>query len=146
MAVKSLKSLKTHQGMGTRRANQLLNAGRHLVLAFFSVVILYPVFWMVMASLKRPAEITTNLWGAPQVLQFVNYTFAWQKAGMGAALFNSTFVSISVVILVVSLSSLAAYALARLPFKLSAALFIFFVFTMQAPIPLIPMYVLIVKL
>jgi raffinose/stachyose/melibiose transport system permease protein len=132
--------------MGMRRATQVLNLGRHLVLAFFSVVILYPVLWMVMASLKRPAEITTNLWGPPQVLQFINYAFAWQKAGMGVALFNSAFVSISVVILVVTLSALAAYALARFPFKLAAAIFIMFVFTMQAPVPLIPMYVLIVKL
>jgi raffinose/stachyose/melibiose transport system permease protein len=141
-----IETVKKRSGIGMHKANQLTNLGRHLVLLFFTLIILYPIAWMVMASFKTSGELSSNLWGLPQHLRFENYKFAWVNAELGTALFNSLLVSLSVVFLVVTLSGFAAYGLAHFKWQLAIPIFLLLIFTMQAPVPLIPMYVLIVKL
>jgi len=138
--------INKNRGMGVRMSSLLINLGRHLVLIFFTIIILYPIVWMVMASFKSPGELSNNLWGFPERLQYENYRFAWVNAELGRAIFNSLFVSISVVFLVVVLSMFAAYALAHFRFRMAIPIFLLLVFTMQAPVPLITTYVLVVKL
>jgi raffinose/stachyose/melibiose transport system permease protein len=115
----------------------------HLVLIFFTVVIVYPVLWMVLASFKSNSEIVTNVWGLPATLQWENYVNAWESAKLGYALLNSVLVSAGTVILV---TLLAGFAFAKLQFRYALAIFLLFVFTMHAPAPVIPLYVMLVKL
>jgi len=118
----------------------------HLILAFFTIVIIYPVFWMLLASVKSNSEIVTNVWGFPSKFQWENYVNAWQNADMGYALMNSVLVSLGTVILVTLLGALAGFAFAKFHFRYALALFLLFVFTMHAPSPVIPLYVMLVKL
>ena len=117
-----------------------------IILVFFTVVIVYPVVWMVFASFKSRSEVVTNIWGLPTTLHWENYTGAWQSAKLGHALFNSVMTSAGSVTLVVALASIAAYAFARMRFRGSMALFLLLVFTMHAPVPIIPLYVMLVKM
>jgi raffinose/stachyose/melibiose transport system permease protein len=117
-----------------------------VVLIFFTVLIIYPVIWMVMASFKTNTEVVTNIWGLPSQLHWENYTEAWRSASLGYALFNSIVTSVGTVALVVILASIAAYAFARMRFRGSLAIFLLFVFTMHAPVPIIPLYVMLVKM
>jgi raffinose/stachyose/melibiose transport system permease protein len=119
---------------------------RHVILIVFTVIVVYPVVWMLLSSLKSPSELMTNIWGLPQSPAWDNYTQAWRTAGLGRALFNSVFISSSTVVLVIMIASTAAYALARFKFRFSLAIFLVFVLTMQAPVPVIPLYVLLVRL
>jgi raffinose/stachyose/melibiose transport system permease protein len=131
----------------TMRARQRLEKlASHLILALFSLVIVYPVAWMVFASFKTPEELVTNIWGLPGSLVWENYVKAWQAARLGNALFNSVFVSLMVVLLVVAFAAPAAYALAKFPFRFATAIFLLFVVTMQAPVPVIPLYVMLVRM
>lgn len=116
------------------------------MLLLFSVIIVYPVVWMVFASLKTDGEIVTNIWGPPQRLVFENYLQAWQTAGLGFALVNSVIVSVTVVALIMVLASLAGYALARFRFRFATFILMVFVLTMQAPVPIIPLYAMLVQL
>ncbi len=118
----------------------------HLILTLFTLIIVYPVVWMIFASFKTATEIAANPWGLPQVFTWENYSRAWEAAQLGNALFNSVFVSLLVVLLVVSLSAFAGYALAQFRFRFSLFIFLLFVLTMQAPVPIIPLYVMLVKL
>ncbi len=118
----------------------------HLILAFFTIIIVYPVLWMVLASFKTRTEIVTSVWGLPRSLAWENYIGAWESAKLGNALFNSVFVSLSTVILVTALASLAAFAFARFQFRFAMVIFLIFIFTMQAPPPIIPLYVMLVRL
>ncbi|MFN8491053.1 MAG: carbohydrate ABC transporter permease [Caldilineaceae bacterium] len=134
-------------------ANQSMHADQwlvwlasHLILLFFTVVIVYPVVWMLFASLKSNSEVVTNVWGLPTALHWENYTSAWQTAKLGYALLNSVIVSAGTVILVTALAATAAYAFAKLRFRYATLLFLIFVFTMQAPAPVIPLYVMLVKM
>lgn len=118
----------------------------HLVLLACVIIIIYPVVWMVFASFKSATEIVTNIWGLPTTLHWENYTAAWKSAKLGYALMNSIITSLGSVLIVVSFSALAAYAFARMRFRGSLLIFLIFVFTMQAPTPIIPLYVMLVKM
>jgi raffinose/stachyose/melibiose transport system permease protein len=131
---------------GERVQRRLTAATSHLLLLFFTLVVVYPVAWMVFASLKDQGELLSNVWGLPRSLAWQNYSTAWKTAGLGQALFNSVVVSLSTVVLVIAVASPAGYALARFRFRFSTAIFLLFILTMQAPVPVIPLYVLLVKL
>jgi raffinose/stachyose/melibiose transport system permease protein len=132
---------------GSLRGEALLtNLASHLILALFTVVIVYPVLWMLLASFKSNSEIVTNVWGLPQTLQWENYTGAWQSAQLGYAMLNSFLVSAGTVILVTVLAGLAGFAFAKFHFRYGLALFLLLVFTMHAPAPVIPLYVMLVKM
>lgn len=118
----------------------------HVVLIFFTVIIVYPVVWMVFASFKNQDEVVTNIWGLPTVLHWDNYSTAWTEGGLGIALVNSTLVSFFTLALVICFASLAAFALTRFSFRWLAVTLLVFVFTMQAPTPIIPLYVEIARL
>src|SRR5688572_5891009 len=104
-----------------------------IVLLFFTLLILYPVLWMVFASFKTKTEIVTNVWGLPQQLQWQNYVSAWESAKLGYALANSVITSIGAVVLVVLFASLAGFAFAKLRVPGVNIIFLTIVFTMHAP-------------
>lgn len=120
--------------------------GMHLVLIAFTAIVVYPVAWMFMSSLKTQTEMMSNIWGLPETPAWANYRDAWETAKLGRALFNSVFVSLSTVVIVIAIASTTGYALARFRFRFSLAIFLMFVLTMQAPVPVIPLYVMLVKL
>lgn len=118
----------------------------HSILIFFTVIIVYPVLWMILASFKTPGELISNIWGLPADPAYQNYADAWEKARLGRALLNSGIVSIGAVLVVVCLSSIAGYAFAKFSFRFSTVILLVMIFTMQAPVPIIPFYVLFVRL
>ncbi len=110
------------------------------------MIVVYPVIWMLFASLKDSGELLSNIWGVPHSIETENYREAWKAANLGRALFNSLFVSLSTVVLVVAITAPAGYALAKFKLRLGTVILLIFVLTMQAPVPVIPLYVLLVKL
>lgn len=123
-----------------------LRSASHIVLALFTLIIVYPVVWMVLASFKTQSELLNNPWGLPQTFAWANYVNAWDRAKLGDALFNSVAVSLMTVVLVLVLAALAGYALSRFSFRFATAILLLFVLTMQAPVPIIPLYVMLVRL
>jgi raffinose/stachyose/melibiose transport system permease protein len=127
----------------SRRLPKLLS---HVILLFFSLVIVYPIVWMALSSFKTQGDLFSNLWGLPRSLAWQNYMNAWQTADLGHALFNSILVSVFTTLLVAAIAALAAYALCSFRFLLAGAILLIFILTMQAPVPVIPLYVLLVQL
>ena len=124
----------------------LVKLFNHTTLMLFTLIIIYPVVWMVLASFKTSGEFVNNVWGVPSVLDIDNYHRAWELANLGRALVNSLIISLGTVALVVALASIAGYAFAKFRFRFSAIILLVLIFTMQAPTPVIPFYVLFVRL
>ncbi len=129
-----------------KRLKRIERIATHLILIVFAVIVVYPVIWMAFASLKGSGELLSNIWGVPRSIETKNYTEAWKAAHLGRALFNSMFVSLSTVVLVVAITAPAGYALAKFKLRFGTVILLIFVLTMQAPVPVIPLYVLLVKL
>jgi raffinose/stachyose/melibiose transport system permease protein len=115
-------------------------------LIVFVLMMVYPVLWMFLASLKSSPDFANNLWGLPRAVVFENYASAWSQANLGRAFVNSLLISSVTVLLVLATSMLAGYALARFELRFGMAIFLLFVVTMQVPVPIIPLYVMVAKL
>ncbi|MFV0359600.1 carbohydrate ABC transporter permease [Tropicimonas sp.] len=111
---------------------------------FWLAVTTLPFIFVVFTSLKTQEETYVNpVWALPESLNFGNYVQVIQGNYL-TYLRNSTFVIVVSVALIVSVSTMAAYALARLKFRFNAALFGLIVAGMIVPlhVTLVPVYLM----
>jgi multiple sugar transport system permease protein len=121
-----------------------------LVVALLALL-LYPVLWLLVASVRPTDEILSSLSPIPSKLVPSNYSAAFDGiAGISIWRFfgNSLIVAVGAVIGNVISCSLAAYAFARLRFRLRGPLFAFTLVTIMLPyhVVLIPQYTIFQKL
>jgi multiple sugar transport system permease protein len=79
------------------------------------VCALFPVFWLLMLSLKKPATISDGRL-IPSSWSFENYKGIFQQSVFTKALVNSIGIALISTIVAVVLATMAAYAIARLEF------------------------------
>ena len=91
----------------------------YIPLILLSVLIIVPVFWVFMASIKENSEFYRNPWALPEGFYFQNFIDAWESANMGSYMLNSVFVTIVAIFLLVIIALPASYVLARFKFKSS---------------------------
>ena len=103
---------------------------------------------MIASSLKTQDQIFKDMSLIPRGWHFENYYQAWMQGGFGRNFINSIFYTTSVVIGIIIISSMAAYAFSRLSFPGKNILFFMFMAAMMIPIPgsFVPLYVLLTKL
>src|SRR5438552_2733297 len=116
--------------LARRPGHLIVDVVRYGIVLVGTVVVGYPVVWMLLQSLKTKFEMYANVWGLPQQLYWENYVQAWRIARMGTYIFNSLVVSLGTVVVVLVTASLAGYAFARLRFAGRQLLFYTFVFTL----------------
>jgi raffinose/stachyose/melibiose transport system permease protein len=111
---------------------------------FWLAVTTLPFFFVVMTSLKTQEEtFTHSVWALPEQFNLVNYLEVLQ-GGFWIYLRNSLFVVALSILLILTIGAMAAYALARLRFRLNKPLFALIVAGMIVPIhiTLIPIYLM----
>ncbi len=120
----------------------------HLFLIVVAVTCTFPLIWMISSSLKTQQTIFSDTSLIPKNPHFENYYLAWQEGGFGRYFLNSIFYTTAVVIGIVVIASLAAYAFSRFRFPGRNLLFVMFMAAMMIPIPgsFVPLYVLLNKL
>jgi len=126
----------------------IVNLLIHVFLVSVAVSCLYPLLWMLSSSFKTQETIFKDLSLIPAKFHFQNYYLAWIQGGFGRYFLNSIFYTASVVIGIVIVASLAAYAFSRLRFPGRNILFIMFMAAMMIPVPgsFVALYVLLNKL
>lgn len=87
-----------------------------LLLIIYSILIIYPLIWMLLSGFKDNQGLFLDTWGLPKTWLWENYVMAW-KQGIGRYFVNSIIVTSVSVILTLIISSCAAFALARFDFK-----------------------------
>ena len=91
----------------------------YIPLILLSILIIVPVFWVFMASIKENSEFYRNPWALPEGFYFQNFIDAWESANMGSYMLNSVFVTVVAIFLLVIIARPASYVLARFKFKSS---------------------------
>lgn len=113
----------------------------NLLCIMISVIILAPLAWILLNSLKTNKELFTDSLALPEVWQFGNYMKAWSM-GLYKYFGNSLFVSAVSLIGILVLSSLLAYGLTR--FRAKGSNLIFFIvlggMALSEQIALVPLY------
>ncbi len=88
----------------------------YFVLIALAVMILVPVGWVFMASVKENAEFYANPWNLPKGLHWQNFVEAWNTAKMGEYMLNSVIVTGLALALLLVVALPAAYCLSRFKF------------------------------
>ncbi|MED1949592.1 carbohydrate ABC transporter permease [Brevibacillus centrosporus] len=130
-----------------KRSPKLGTYSLFLVLLLYFVAIAYPLFWMVMNSLKESSEIFSDSWALPTQWLFENYVTAWEQ-GISDYFLNSVIVTSLTCFLTVLLSALGAYGLTRFQFRGKSLILILILggLMLSPQVSLIPLYKLIQSL
>lgn len=88
----------------------------YILLSLFALVIILPLVWMAITGFKSNQEMFLSPFSLPEVWHWENYVNAWNQ-GIGVYLKNSVVITVLATVLSTFVSCLAAYPLARLPFK-----------------------------
>ncbi|MCO1613221.1 carbohydrate ABC transporter permease [Micromonospora tulbaghiae] len=88
-----------------------------LLLTVIALLIVIPVGWVLVASVKRKSEFFGSPWTLPEGLHLRNYVDAFVTAGMGGYFATSVLVTLLGLVLVLAVSVPAAYAVARYEFR-----------------------------
>ena len=118
------------------------------VLVAWSVIVIFPMLWMVYSSFKTDQELFFSPWSPPAELQWDNFERAWNKAHVGEYLLNTLIVLIPALLSTLILSAMAAYVLARFRFVGNRFLFYLFLSGMLFPVflALVPLFSLVNQL
>jgi ABC-type glycerol-3-phosphate transport system permease component len=120
----------------------------YLAMIAVSTFALFPVYWVVITSLKPRSEIytrTPDLW--PSDPQWDQYPRVLGEGHVGRALMNSLIVAGGTMVVCLIVGSMAAYALARFRFRLNRFLMMLVLMTQLFPLVVlvIPLFVIMRK-
>lgn len=110
----------------------------HIILIVWSLVVLVPLWTMLVNSLKDKREIfrAPFSWPTAEVRSFEGYKSAWIDGNFDIYFRNSLTVTITSLVLILAIGSLASYALANWRGRISSALYLYFIAGLMIPIRL----------
>lgn len=115
-----------------------------IFLVIWSILIVFPILWAVLSSLKTNLEFGTNAWKLPEKLQWVNYKEAWEGANFSKYFLNSLILSAGTVALSIIMTTTSAYVIGKFVHPVVKSIEIFYSIFMMVPqmlllIPLLQM-------
>ena len=127
----------------TRSDERLKNTAIQLLLALNGLLMVYPLAVMVLSAFKTNAELFASPFALPESFALTNAMRVWNETNFVRYLANSAIVTASSVIGILVTGTMAAYAIARYPFRLSTAVFLFFLSGLMVPLKLaiIPLFI-----
>jgi N-acetylglucosamine transport system permease protein len=120
---------------GGGAAERIFNGFSHLFLVVWSVMVIYPLLWVVMSSFKSDSEVIREpLSIIPGKLRWENFGRAWTNGHFGDLFLNTVIVLAGGVFLTMLLGSMAAYVLARYQFPGNRLIYYMFLSGLTLPI------------
>ena len=135
--------------MAGQRNNKLISALRIIVAVVVTLLILFPIYWMVVSSLKTQSEMrlaVPTLW--PESFAWENYAEAFRVIPYAKYFTNTLIMSAGLIFLQLNVALWAAYAFAKGRFWGKELLFLLVLAALIVPdqVTFIPVYVLMSNL
>ena len=139
-----MKELKV-KNRKNRVEEKSLTITRNIVRIFliiWTVLIIFPLLWALVSSLKTNLEFSMNAWTLPEKLQWTNYKKAWEGASFSKYFLNSLFLSAGTVVLSILMTATSAYVVGKFIHPAVKTVEIFYSIFMMVPqvLLLIPLY------
>ncbi len=99
-----------------KKSEPLFKAFIYAALITLAVLIIVPVAWVFLASVKQNSEFYGNPWALPAGFYWQNFVNAWNAASMGSYMVNSVIVTALSLALLLVVALPAAYCLSRFQF------------------------------
>lgn len=93
--------------------------GAFALLSLWALTTIYPIFWVVLNSIKNRKIIVSDSFSLPigEKFSMANYQLAFERLDIFGAYRNSLIISLSVAVVVILLAGMASYALVRYTFR-----------------------------
>ncbi len=132
-----------------RRRRLLAAIAQYAVAAVVVAVVMFPVFWMIISSLKTSEELlrpVPSLW--PETFHWRNYADALKMAPFGRYFLNTVVMTVGIMGFQLVIGSFAAYGFAKGRFPGRDILFLLVLGALMIPIQVtfVPIYVMVAKL
>ena len=117
----------------------------YLFLGFWSLLVIFPMLWVVASAFKTDKEIFMSPWQMPAQPMFENFARAWGKANIGLYFANSLLVILPSIFFTLLFAAMAGYVLARFTFPGNRLIFYAFLGGMLFPVmlALVPLFFLL---
>lgn len=133
-----LKKLLFANTAGTKvKKPKALEAALATTLIVFAVFFIYPMFFVVINSIRSTKDIILNPSGWPVTVYLSNYAEAWKEMQFPKVFMNTLVITVFGTGGIIITSAMCAYALARSNSKLSWILYGFFTFYLVIPFQII---------
>jgi len=107
---------------------------KHLILLPFSIIWIFPLIWMISSSFKtNPEFLTEPLKVIPNQFAVENYYRAWEVANFSRYFINSVVITTSAVLIALTVTAMAGYAISRVDFRGKRLLIILMVASLFIP-------------
>jgi multiple sugar transport system permease protein len=118
-----------------RRRRRLPSVLKHVGLIALSLLMIYPLLWLVASSFKPNGDIFRDLTIFPTHVTIQNYVNGWNDLQLpfGVFILNSTLIAVGCIIGNLISCSLAAYAFARVRFRGRSMFFAIMLGTIMLP-------------
>ena len=123
-----------HKGVRYKMTSRLFGSfARYLGLAFFAVLIAYPLLLIVSTAVKDPLDVTADPFSLFTSVSLQNFLDAWTIGGFGGYFWTTILITALTLVGTVVLSVLAGYALARLYLPGKNIIFVTFMVGLMVP-------------
>ena len=131
--------------MNTAARNKKIIKSALVKIFIFILVIIesYPIFWMLTAALKKPAEFVSKpAYALPDGFYFQNFVDAWTRGNMGLFFKNSVINTFVALIFIVIFSMTIGFAVTKMEWKFKNFFKQFFLLGIMIPVAtaLIPLF------
>lgn len=130
--------------MNQAKSKKIVKSTLVKIFIFILVIIeTYPIFWMLTAALKKPAEFVSKpAYALPDGLYFQNFVDAWTRGNMGLFFKNSLINTFVALIFIVIFSMSIGFAVTKMEWKLKNFFKRFFLLGIMVPVAtaLIPLF------
>jgi ABC-type glycerol-3-phosphate transport system permease component len=118
----------------------------YLLYGLLSLVVLFPLAWVLLGSFKNPGEIfayPTTFW--PRDFTFSNYTDVINRTALPTYLWNTVIVTAFTLIFTLSLGTVAAYGFSRwdFPFKNTILVTLLILQLIPSTVNIVPYYMML---
>ena len=120
--------------MKTSISRDRMHLGSHVILIFWTFLVLFPLWTMIVNSFKFKFDIYTDPFGLPKKWNFESYVSVITDGDFFLYFRNSLFVTLGSIFLVLLFGAMASYALVNWKHKASRFLYLFFIAGMMLPI------------
>lgn len=122
--------------MATFRWDKVLNILGYVILLAYSLLAIYPIVVVVLNSFKGRRDIFTTPYAIPNPLDLIGYETVATRTSFMVYYWNSFFITVTVLVLVLLFGAMAAYALSEYRFFGNTFLGLFFALGIMIPIRL----------
>jgi ABC-type glycerol-3-phosphate transport system permease component len=132
-----------------RRSRAILGILRFILALAITLIVIFPIYWMIVTSLKSSEEVVRavpTLW--PEKFCWNNFPDALKMAPLGRYFVNTIVMTFGILVLQLTIGTLAAYGFSKGNFPGRDALFVVVLGALMIPIQItfVPIYGMVAKL